>query len=282
MQKNMQKIISSVNESQGMPDYIKQLFGVLNDPEVSISKIEEALDHNPGLATNIIKLMNSPYFGLASKTASISQAVALVGLNRVVQIIMTSCVNALMTNKIDGYNLPDGELWRHSIAVSVAVELLVNELKLKAPEEIFIAALLHDIGKLALGNFVADEIEGINNQIKHGKSFHEAEKEVIGTDHAEVGSTILKMWSLPENIINAVRWHHNPDFADNSNMLVDLVHIADGLCLMIGIGVGREGLRYEPSKGATERLEIRHSHLEVVASQTLQISSELSNVFCSN
>lgn len=278
MENNKLNIFSTLKEFPSMPGAASELLSIIDDPKVAASQIEDILRYDPGLTANILKLSNSAYFGLSNEVGSVRRAVVLLGLNRVTQIVMTSCVNALMAVNVDGYDLPPGELWRHSIAVSVAAELLVKELKIQAPEETFTAALLHDVGKIALSDVLKDNVEAINTISSEGIPFLFAENEVLGTNHAEIGAQILKTWSLPENIVNAVRWHHDPDSAEESQILIDIVHIADVLCLMIGIGVGREGLRYKPSSGATERLGVANKHLEIVASKTLQSVSELSGL----
>lgn len=278
MENNKLNIFSTLKEFPSMPGAASELLSIIDDPKVAASQIEDILRYDPGLTANILKLSNSAYFGLSNEVGSVRRAVVLLGLNRVTQIVMTSCVNALMAVNVDGYDLPPGELWRHSIAVSVAAELLVKELKIQAPEETFTAALLHDVGKIALSDVLKDNFEAINTISSEGIPFLFAENEVLGTNHAEIGAQILKTWSLPENIVNAVRWHHDPDSAEESQILIDIVHIADVLCLMIGIGVGREGLRYKPSSGATERLGVANKHLEIVASKTLQSVSELSGL----
>ena len=282
MENDKQNIVSLLKEFPSMPCAASALLSIIDDPKVAASQIEDVLRYDPGLTANILKLANSAYFGLSNEVGSVRRAIILLGLNRVTQMVMTSCVNALMAANVDGYDLPPGELWRHSIAVSVAAELLVKELKIEAPEETFTVALLHDVGKIALSDVLKNNLEAIETKSFEGMPFLLAENEVLGTNHAEIGAQILTTWSLPENIVNAVRWHHDPDSADKSHILIDIVHIADVLCLMIGIGVGREGLRFEPSPGATERLGVANKHLEIVASKTLQSVSELSGLLESN
>lgn len=277
--KNMGKldIMAEVKSFPSMPGAAIKLLNLLDNPDTDASEIEKILRYDPGLTANVLKLTNSAYFGFPSKVGSIKHAVVLLGLKRIVQLVITSCVNAVMDKAVPGYELSSGELWRHSIAVSVAAEGLIKELNLPASDEIFTAALLHDVGKLILGSFLKDDLEQIERVASGGIPFEAAEQEVLGTDHAEIGAEILKNWSLPSEIVSAVRWHHTPDSAPETNTLIDVVHVANVLCLMIGVGVGREGLHYEPSPSATKRLGLKTSHLEVVASHTLQWISELTD-----
>jgi putative nucleotidyltransferase with HDIG domain len=279
IQTKIQQIMTQVNSFPSMPVAAEKLLLLLNDPEMNVSQVEAVLRLDPGLTANVLKMTNSAYFGLPSKIGSVRQAVVLMGSQKLVQLVLASCVQSVMEKPVAGYDLPPGELWRHAIAVSVAAEALVKELKIPGADVVFTAALLHDVGKLVLGGFVKDELENIEDQATGKISFEAAEQCVLGTNHAEVGSLILKNWSLPPEIVEAVQWHHTPAAVEESDNLTNIVHVADVLSLMIGIGVGREGLQYQLSLAATQRLGLTRYQLEKVASQTLQGVSELSDVF---
>lgn len=261
-----------------MPGAAVKLLALIDDPDMSVSQIESILRHDAGLTANILKLANSAYFGIPSKVGSVRQAVLILGLKRLIQMVIASCVSAIMDKPVPGYDLPPGEMWRHSIAVSVAAEGLVKELNIGAKEEIFTAALLHDVGKLVLGSFVQDDFAKIEAALKQDVSFEAAENMVLGTNHADMGARILTQWSLPSDVVNAVRWHHTPESADSVDTMLDIVHVANVLCLMIGIGAGSDGMHYEPSDAVIERLGLESENLEKVASQTLQWANELSDV----
>ena len=275
-------IIAKVELFPSLPGATTKLLSLLDDSNAAVAEIEEILRMDPGLTANVLKLSNSAYFGFSSEIGSVQKAIVLLGAKRLMQLVMTSCVNSVMNKPVPGYELPPGEMWRHSIAVSVAAEGLIEELNAPEADEIFTAALLHDVGKLVLGEFVKDDIEKIEKITSKNVSFEVAEQIVLGTDHAEIGAKILESWGLPADIVSAVRWHHAPDVADETSTLIDIVHVANVLCLMIGIGVGREGLQYRPSPVVTKRLGIKSAHLEKVASHTLDWVSELEDVFETN
>lgn len=265
-----------------MPGAAVKLLVLMDDPDVSVSQIEAILRQDPGLTGNILRLANSAYFGMPSKVGSIKQAVLLLGHKRLLQIVVASCVSAIMDKPVIGYDLPTGELWHHSIGVTVAAEGLVKELNVEASEEIFTAALLHDVGKLVMGEFIDKNIRAIEAALSQGISFEKAEDMILGTNHAEAGAQILSQWSLPPEIVNAVRWHHNPESAAGPDMMLDIIHVANVLCLMIGVGVGRDGLQYRPSEEVIGRLGLEPRHLERVASHVLQWVNELTEVFDSD
>jgi HD-like signal output (HDOD) protein len=127
--KKLNQILAKVDSFPAMPGAGTQLLALLEEPDTTVSEIEEILRYDPGLTANILKLANSAYFGIPSKIGSLKQAVILLGLNRLIQLVVASCVSAVMDKAVDGYDLPAGDLWRHSVAVSIAAEALVKDKK---------------------------------------------------------------------------------------------------------------------------------------------------------
>ena len=267
--------MDDVKSFPSMPAAALKLLTLLKDENTSNAQIEQILRYEPGLTANILKLTNSAFFGLPKQIGSIRQAILMIGWKKLIQIVLATCVSAIIDKPVQGYDLSPGDLWRHSIAVSVASETLVKELKLSVSDEVFTAALLHDVGKMVLGRYVKDDIAVIDGEELREVSFEQVERSIFGIDHAEIGAKILSNWSFPPRMISAVRWHHDPDGSPETSQLIDVVHVADVLCLMSGIGVGREGLQYRPSLTACERIGLTEAHLEKVASQTLQWANEL-------
>jgi len=168
-----------------MPATAARLLAMLDNPEASVSQIEDIIKYDPGLTANLLKLTNSAYFGIPIKVSSVRQAITLLGWKRLLQLMMTLCMSPLMKKPVPGYDMPRGELWRHSIAVSIAAENIVKALTISDADEIFTAALLHDVGKLVLGGFVNKDLEFIQDMVSKGFSFDVAEHIILGTDHTK-------------------------------------------------------------------------------------------------
>ena len=175
-------IASLLKSFPSMPGAAVKLLALIDDPDMNVSQIEAILRHDAGLTANVLKLANSAYFGIPGKVGSVRQAVLILGIKRLIQMVIASCVSAIMAKPVPGYDLPAGELWRHSLAVSVAAEGLVKELDVSGTEEFFTAALLHDVGKLVLGNFVQDGFDQIEMALDQDVSFETAENMVLGTN----------------------------------------------------------------------------------------------------
>jgi len=276
-QPNLKKIMSIIRSFPSMPATGAKMLKMLENPETSIDEIEDVLRHDPGLTGNVLKLANSAYFGIPSKVSSVRQAVLLLGLRKLIQLVVASCVSAVMDKPVPGYDLPPGDLWRHSIAVSIAAEALVKDKKNIDAEDIFTPALLHDIGKLILGHFVKDELEDIEKIASKGVPYVVAENMVLGTDHAEVGAQVLTQWSFPRDVIEAVRWHHDPDFPEQAKVPVDIVYLSNLLCQINGKGGQDNGAVYDLSPTVIERLGIDVSQFDTIASNVGQWVDELAD-----
>jgi len=277
-EEKLSHIMTQVKSFPGMPATAARLMPLLQNPDASASKIEDILKYDPGLTANILKLTNSAYFGLPSRVSSVRQAIMLLGWKRLLQLVMTMCMSALMKKPVPGYDLPRGALWRHSVAVSVAADLLVKSLSISDADEVFTAALLHDIGKLVLGDYVQEDLEKIEGMVTKGISFEVAEFVVLGTNHATIGARILQNWSLPQELVNAVSWHHDPENCDHYCMLSDVVHIANIVGRRVGFGKGRDGQALEPSLEVAERLGVNQGHIDALAEQTLQEVGKLTDI----
>jgi putative nucleotidyltransferase with HDIG domain len=262
------RIALKVEAFPGMPTTAAKLLPLLEDYGSTASEIESILKYDPGLTANILKLTNSAYFGIPTRISSVKQAIVLLGWKRLLQVVMTICMSPLMNKTIPGYDLPRGALWQHSIAVSVAAEILVKALKIPDVDEVLTAALLHDVGKLILGGFVKEDLKHIEDMVTKGITFDVAESMVLGTNHAEIGGQILEKWSFPTELVNAVQWHHDPESCEERCNLSDIVHVANTMGIMTGFGKIDQDLALEHFGPVADRLGLAPENLEEMAQQT--------------
>lgn len=278
----LNEILSKVKSFPTMPGAGTKMLSLLEEPDTTVSEIEEILRYDPGLTANVLKLANSAYFGIPSKIGSLKQAVILLGLKRLVQIVVATCVSAVMDRSVPGYDLPPGDLWRHSIAVSIAAEALVKDKKINGAEDVFTPALLHDVGKLVLGAFVKEEMEAIESIAAKGVPFVVAENMILGTDHAEIGAQILAQWNLPSSVIDAVRWHHDPDSPEAFDTQMDVVYLSNLLCQTPDTSGHTGAQSIELSPAVIERLGIQLSQFEAISEKVSCWVKELSDALAFN
>jgi putative nucleotidyltransferase with HDIG domain len=280
--KGVQQIFATVTELPSMPASGIRMLKLLENPEASVDEIEDILRQDPGLTANVLKLANSAYFGIPTRVGSPRQAVILLGLRRLVQLVIASCVSAVMGRPVPGYDLTAGDLWRHSIAVAIAAEALVKNKRVGGVEDVFTAALLHDAGKIVLGRFVQEELPDIKRITAGGAPLVLAENMVLGTDHAQIGAKIMEAWAFPIDVVRAVRWHHDPEAADGSQILIDIVHLADLMCRK-NAGIGHlDEAHGELSPAVVRRLGIAENQLEAVMGKVADWVDELSDVLTFN
>lgn len=268
-------ILAAVSSFPAMSSTATKVLKLLNEPSTNVGNIETAVKYDPGLTANVLRLANSAYFGFPGTIHSVSQAITQLGWKRMSQLVLASTVHALLENPIPGYNLAKGELWRRAIAGAVAAEIVVKKTRLSEADEAFTAALLREIGKLIIGDYVESYAEQIQAAIAGGMSITDAEREILGTDHAEVGAWILEHWSLPSSLCQAVKEHAAPDFAKKPSPLTDAVHIANALAHAICSGK----TTFSVSKSPLSRLNLTTADLPTLADQTSAALAELGDTF---
>lgn len=269
-------IVAKVRAFPAISGSTTRMLALLSDPNSELSQVESELRSDPGMTANLLKIANSSYFGCPGAIASARDAIMRLGTKRVFQLMLASSVSEALNVPLPGYGAQPGQLWRHSIAVSVAAEEIAAELDLREKDEVFTAALLHDVGKLVLGEFLEHKSRRVDAAASAGESLDATERECLGVDHAEVGALILDHWALPSALVDAARWHHRPEELEPRQPLVDVVHVADLLCMSLGFDEGQEGLQYEISQVVMERLGLRRRQLDQVAIQIIEGVGELS------
>ncbi|MBW2305095.1 MAG: HDOD domain-containing protein [Deltaproteobacteria bacterium] len=206
----VEKIIESIDTLPPFPDVARRILEIADSPDIGAKDILEIIQYDQGITANCLKLCNSSYFSLPVKIFTIEQAVALLGLQNIVKIVLANCMALSPYMKAQkGYGLHPGELWRHSVATATLSQLILKKAGRREDSVLFTAALLHDVGKLVLDRYVAENPAELAALIrKAGLTFTQAEKEVLGIDHAELGGIIAENWKFPVTLVNSIRNHH--------------------------------------------------------------------------
>lgn len=260
------RILSVLVDVPGLPAAATRILTLIQNENTSIAEIMAEVEYDPGLTADVLRLANSAYFAGPRKISSLRDAGVLFGLNRIMHLTLASAVFPLASKPIIGYDLPAGALLDHMIAVAIGAEELGKKLNLPAPAYTFTAGLLHDIGKIIMGTFAGVNVEAISEMATTQKiPFNIAEQHVLGIDHAEAGAALLKFWNFPQNIIDVVQWHHQPENFPGDSLVVDLVHVADMLSVECGLGVGIDGLNYCPSPVVIERMRLDPASMEQIS-----------------
>jgi putative nucleotidyltransferase with HDIG domain len=164
-----------------------------------------------------------------------------------------------------GYGLRKGDLWKYSVLSALIARELAKNKGIAKTHLIFTAALLKDIGKVILNQYVEDAFEEINTMVvKKYVTFREAEKQVLGIDHAELGGMVAESWNFSPKMVEIIRNHHQPQKSSISEIESSIVYLADTMCMMMGVGGGLDGLAYRFHKEVINRLEFTDRNLQKI------------------
>jgi putative nucleotidyltransferase with HDIG domain len=273
-------ILSRVGEVQPLPGTVLRLIQVVNNPNSTVEQMVEAVRYDQAVTSQMLRIVNSAYFSFSREISSLNEALRVLGSLKVLQLVMAIHTNSLLAKDQRGYGLSPGKLWQHSVGVALASAALADHLRQPNKNLLFTAGLLHDIGKVILNEYVAEEFADIVTQVGEKKiSFSEAEKLALGFSHDEIGAQVAEKWQLPDTIVRGIRYHHDPGAADPPDVLVDILHLADCTCLMLGIGIGSDGLFYRADEEVMTRRGLRESDLEAIGAQVLVELKRVQSMF---
>lgn len=263
--KRIEDIIAGIDGLKPVPQIARKIMAISEDPLSSMEQLAEVIRYDQAMTAHVLKICNSAFFGLPRKVDSVAQAVTYLGIDQVVDMILLKIGSLNLKGPQEGYALQEGELWRYSVSSALIAKDLADHQGAADKHLVFTAALLKDIGKVILSRYVKESFEAIQNLVRsEGRSFREAEKAVIGIDHAELGALVAERWQFSEEMVDIIRNHHlNGEWKDPEVEKV-VVYFADTLCMMMGIGVGADGLAYRFHRKAADRLGLTERDVQMI------------------
>ena len=266
----LSSIVDRVASLPQLPEVTLRAIRVINDPASTFAQIVEVVRFDPSITTALLRLANSADSGVGQRVRSIDEAVRLLGSERVMRLVLAAHMQTLLSPAQAGYGLPPGALWRHSTGAALAAQAFGRRLGCRELGLCFTVGLLHDIGKIVLNEFVAGAFGRIAGRVRStGCAFVDAEQQELGFTHADIGALAAERWGLPEGVVRGIRFHHSPAALPEPDMVVDAIHLADGACLLLGIGPGRDGMHYRIEPEVIERHGLRDSDIEQIGAEIL-------------
>ncbi len=261
--KIIDSLLKDVAELKPMPKVATQIMKLIEDPNTSMGDLADVIKFDPLLTASILKVCNSAAYGLPNQVESVQDAISFVGIDQILDIVLLKCGSENLKNGQQGYGLNEGDLWRYAVSSAIIAKDIAGMKNLKSKHMIYTAALLKDIGKVVLDRFVGDSFAKINSLVENNDlSFREAEKKVIGVDHAELGGIIAKQWKFSPQMVRIIMNHHLPTEASKKSVDTSIVYLADTVCMMMGVGVGFDGLAYRFHKDVLKKLNISQKDLQ--------------------
>ncbi len=250
--------VESINTLPTVPSVLKRLSTVIEKPRITIVEISAFIANDPALTTKVLKMVNSAIYGFPGRIASVSHATMLLGLNVIKGLLLGVSVFELMQKTMSG-------LYEHSLACAIASRVIAQKKNLKEPEEVSVAGLLHDIGKVILTLEFAKEYENAMKEAQEKKiAIFDAEKIEFNATHADVGGWLAEKWRFPRNLIEVIEFHHRPTLAKNAPLETAIVHMADLLVRARGFGFAGENFVPEVNPAAFELLRLSDQDIKDV------------------
>jgi putative nucleotidyltransferase with HDIG domain len=250
--------VESINTLPTVPGVLKKLSVIIEKPRITLVEISAFISNDPALTTKVLKMVNSAIYGFPGRIASVSHATMLLGLNVIKGLLLGVSVFELMQKTMNG-------LYEHSLACAIASRVIAQKKGLKEPEEISVAGLLHDIGKVILALEFQKEYEAAMNEAQAKSiSIYDAEKIQFNATHANVGSWLAEKWRFPRNLIEVIEYHHRPVSSKNAPLETAIVHLADILVRARGFGFAGETFVPEVNTTSFELLGLSESDIKDV------------------
>jgi len=260
----LEKIIQSVKSIPAFPSVVHKIMLMVTQEDYLVADLVKLIEYDQSITANILKISNSAYFGTRHKIKTIHDAVVYLGQQNLIHVVQTAGASRFYRKASRGYVLQAHDLWKHSVSVAIMSQIISQKGLQRVDPTLYTTALLHDIGKVFLGEYVREALQKIEELVEQkGYSFLEGEKEVLGIDHAALGGMIALHWNFPDEIREGIAYHHEPSLlGEKENLIPWLVHLSDQLCLMVGVDGGVDGLAYDGMKESLTRFNLKGKDLE--------------------
>ncbi|BBO67172.1 HDIG domain protein [Desulfosarcina alkanivorans] len=249
----IESIIDAIDQLKPLTGVAGKVIALLDDPDCGLSDLSDIIRHEPALTANLLKLANSAYYGLPGKIHDAKQAIVYLGMSQVVDLVLLVSCAERFSGSHEGYGLKAGELWKGAVSGAIMASDLAQIKGLKQKSLIFTGALLRDIGKVVLDQHIRSAAGKILHRVKtQPLTFPEAERQVLGYDHVQVGAMVARKWQFPGSLQCIIRFYHAPLEAKGCFMEASVVHLADAMCRKMEIGPGVDDPFY-PGDGRVAR-----------------------------
>jgi len=269
-EKLKKKILHSLKDLPPMPEVAQKARKVVSDPDSDFRDLAKVIETDQAIVSRILKIANSAYYGAVGRVASVQQASVVLGVKTLQELLTLACASGLLGQELEGYELAAGDMWQHSLAVAAASRMIAERDHPALAEDAFSAGLIHDCGKLILNPYVNERKPQFKAFMADGdKSFLIAERDILGFDHSEIASDVCEKWQIPRHIGLAIRYHHYPE-RSNDNGLAYILHVADSIAIMSGVGTGFDGMLYEMNEKALAFLHMDMNGVQEIMARVIE------------
>lgn len=233
-------IVKGIINLVSLPEVCIRVNEMVDNPRYSAVDIGKVISQDVGLTTRLLKLANSPFYSRTRRIDTVSRAIAIIGMRELRDLVLaTSAIKAF--SRLPSTVVDMDAFWYHSIRCAVAAQILAAKCHVLHSERLFVAGLMHDLGHLVMYLKIPELVRVILARAQDAhESLHQAEMDVLGFEHGDVGAELMKMWKLPDSLREVAQFHHVPAMAEKYILETAIVHIANSIAAHMSIAPNAE------------------------------------------
>jgi HD-like signal output (HDOD) protein len=257
---------ASRSELASIGSVMNKMFELIRSPHSGARHLQELIEKDPPLAAKVLRRSNSAYYGLKRSITSIREAIVFIGFNNVRELAMSLKVGRMFEKDTVIGVYSRKELWKHSLATAMCCKAIYRKEFRETGEDIYSAALLHDIGIIAEEQFATEELESVTQKMDSDKiSFFDAEKRSISFDHCAIGEKLTLSWNMPAEIVYPIKHSHTPlGYKPEYERQTKTIFVADVFCSKSGYGFEQAGFPEEEYNICLETLSLAPESVEII------------------
>lgn len=272
LREKIRPVLNRLESLPTLPMVVTKILNLVEDPKSTGQQVAEAVGMDQAMVAAVLKIVNSPFYGLNRRISSVNHAILLLGFRTIRNMALSATLLTTFGNASSNRKFDRALFWRHSIGCACTARLLGKRLRLVDPEEAFLAGLIHDMGRIVFDHYFATEFARVLERTQAGEPLLPVEREVFGVDHATVGRLVAQKWNFPPGVAEAIGAHHEPSRAEKAGSLAAVVHVADELSHRAFSGDETPAMRGPFDPTVMERIGLS---AELAASLAPELEAEL-------
>ena len=232
----IKKIANKVMGLPTLPTVVSKMIDMVDNPNTSAGSLAALISTDQALTARILKMANSAYYGFSREISTVNMAIVVMGFNAVKEMGLSLSVFDMFKDMPESNNFDVTAYWQHCAAVGVASKLMTKKYKPAIAGEVFVAGLLHDIGKVIINQYLPKEYQEIADSYRETGDLTAAEIDWVGVAHGEIGGWLADRWRFPQVISDIIQFHHKPWESKKDPVLSAIVGLADHLCYISETG----------------------------------------------